>query len=176
MLSRPMQFLLGGTLIISAYTFWHEQQAPEPELESRAKPSERASGKIASGAASAVNAVQASQASSAAMADLFPKQTWVPPPPPPTKPPAPTPTPIPVAPPLPLTVTATWAEKNTLYAVVDGQGQSLVLCNRCDTLGRIQPGETLLGVYRLDSITRDMLMFTYLPLNQQQSLPTGGTP
>ena len=30
MLSRPMQFLLGGTLIISAYTFWHEQQTLEP--------------------------------------------------------------------------------------------------------------------------------------------------
>ena len=184
MLSRPILYLLGGTLAICAYLFWQEQQSAEPELDSKAKPAERASGRIASIAseASRISSAHASSASAQAaskvssLADLFPKQTWAPPPPPPTKPPAPTPTPIPVAPPLPLQVTATWAEKNTLYAVVDGQGQSMVLCNHCDTLGRIQPGDTLLGAYRLDSITRDVLTFTYLPLNQQQSLPTGGTP
>lgn len=190
MLSRPLQLLLGCTLAVTAYFYWHDQQAPEPELDSKVKPAQKTVQKIASEttsrtqsiAAGASKSSQASLASAASVvlgigiADLFPKQSWVPTPPPPTKPPPPTPTPVPVAPPLPFQVTATWKEKNALYVVVEGQGQSLVLCTKCDTLGRIQPGESLMGVYRLDKLTSDMLTFTYLPLNQQQSLPTGGTP
>lgn len=188
MLSRPLQLLLGCTLAVTGYFYWYDQQTTEPELDSKAKSAPKVIKKMASEAASRTQAVagasQSSQASSAAasvvqgigIADLFPKQSWMPTPPPPTKPPPPTPTPVPVAPALPFQATATWKEKNALYVVVEGQGQSLVLCTKCDTLGRIQPGESFMGVYRLDKLTPDMLTFTYLPLNQQQSLPTGGTP
>ncbi|WP_051534686.1 hypothetical protein [Deefgea rivuli] len=188
MLSRPLQLLLGCTLAVAAYFYWQDQQAAEPELDSLAKPASKAIQKTASEAASKTQSITASAGShtspaSAAsvvlgigIADLFPKQSWVPTPPPPTKPPPPTPTPVPVAPPLPFQVTATWKEKNALYVVIEGQGQSLVLCTKCETLGRIQPGDSLMGVYRLDKLSPDMLTFTYLPLNQQQSLSTGGTP
>nr|WP_314899631.1 hypothetical protein [uncultured Deefgea sp.] len=191
MLSRPLQIVLGLTLAVTAYFYWQESNSSaEPELESKARPMQKAIQKVASEAtkASSIAADQSSAASGAntasaasvvigiGIADLFPKQSWLPTPPPPTKPPPPTPTPVPVAPPLPFQVTATWKEKNTLYVVVEGQGQSIVLCTKCDTLGRIQPGENLLGSYRLDKLSPDMLTFTYLPLNQQQSLPTGGTP
>ncbi|QZA80676.1 hypothetical protein [Deefgea piscis] len=176
MLSRPMQYLLGATLAITAYTFWQERT--EPQLDSTAKPAARRAlaAEIRGASMPSTAASQASAtASGASIADLFPKQSWVPPPPPPTKPPPPTPTPIPVAPPLPFVVTATWLEKNSLYVVVEGQGQSIVLCSQCDTLGRVQPGESLLGNYRLDKMSSTMLTFTFLPLNQQQTLPTGGT-
>ncbi|QLG88199.1 hypothetical protein HQ393_08020 [Chitinibacter bivalviorum] len=177
MLSRPMQWLLGGTLAITAYTFWHDSQQ-EAELVSAAKPAPRVQAssvkvKLASAASSVASEV-AQQGTS--LSDLFPKQNWAPPPPKPTPVPKPTPTPVPVAPPFPLQLTSTWHEKVSDYYVLEGQGQSLVLCTRCDTLGRIQPGDTFLGVYRLDKLSRDVLTFTYLPLNQQQSLPTGGTP
>lgn len=190
MLSRPLQIVLGLTLASATYLYWQESNTDAPELESKARPAQKAIQNVASEAADkpTITASQSSAASissdaSAAslvigigIADLFPKQSWLPTPPPPTKPPPPTPTPVPVAPPLPFQVTATWKEKNTLYVVVEGQGQSIVLCTKCDTLGRIQAGETLLGSYRLDKLTADMLTFTYLPLNQQQTLSTGGTP
>lgn len=180
MLSRPMQLLLGATLAVTAYTFWQDTQQ-EAELESSARPAPRsvaseikAIGKTASSSSAVSSETSASQAMS--LSDLFPKQNWAPPPPKPTATPKPTPTPIPVAPPFPLQVTSTWHDKTSDYYVLEGQGQSLVLCNRCDTLGRIQPGDSFLGVYRLDKLSRDVITVTFLPLNQQQSLPTGGTP
>lgn len=188
MLSRPIQIALGLALAASAYVFWQDMNSTaEPELESKARPAQKAIQKMASEAAakSDVDSATSSAASDASaasvvagvgIADLFPKQSWAPPPPPTPTPGPPPPTPVPVAPPLPFQVSATWKEQNTLYVVVEAQGQSIVLCTKCDTLGRIQPGETLLGSYRLDKLTPDMLTFTYLPLNQQQSLPTGGTP
>lgn len=178
MLSRPMQWLLGATLAATAYTFWHDSQQ-EAELESSARPAPRqaASAIKSINKASIASAVAASSASAAmSLSDLFPKQSWATQPPKPTAVPKPTPTPVPVAPPFPLQITSTWHDKVSDYYVLEGQGQSLVLCTRCDTLGRIQPGETFLGVYRLDKLSRDVLTITYLPLNQQQSLPTGGTP
>ncbi|MBM5572284.1 MULTISPECIES: hypothetical protein [Deefgea] len=192
MLSRPIQIALGVALAATAYVYWQDSSTAEPELESKARPAQKSIKKMASEAAgqAVLNAASSSAASAAStavasaasvtagigIADLFPKQSWAPPPPPTPTPGPPPPTPVPVAPPLPFQVTATWKEKNTLYVVVEGQGQSIVLCTKCDTLGRIQPGETLLGSYRLDKLTPDLLTFTYLPLNQQQSLPTGGTP
>ncbi|WP_348944370.1 hypothetical protein ABHF33_13120 [Chitinibacter sp. FCG-7] len=180
MLSRPMQFVLGGTLALTAYTFWSDSQH-EAELESTARPVPRS---IASAIKQSTIASEASAASSIAssaseamsLSDLFPKQNWAPPPPKPTAVPKPTPTPVPVAPPFPLQITSTWHDKVSDYYVLEGQGQSLVFCSRCDTLGRIQPGDSFMGVYRLDKLSRDVLTITYLPLNQQQSLPTGGTP
>jgi hypothetical protein len=183
MLSRPIQIVLGLTLVAAAYVFWQDSSTNEPELESKVRPAQKAIQNMASEAAArplidsaASDASEASVVTGIGIADLFPKQSWVPPPPPTPTPGPPPPTPVPVAPPLPFQITATWKENNTLYVVVEGQGQSIVLCTKCDTLGRIQPGETLLGNYRLDKLTPDMLTFTYLPLNQQQSLPTGGTP
>ncbi len=184
MLSRPLQIVLGLTLATAAYLYWQESNTEAPELDSKARPAQKSIQKVASEAASkpAIATDQSSAASAASVvtgigiADLFPKQSWVPPPPPTPTPAPPPPTPVPVAPPLPFQVAATWKENNTLYVVVEGQGQSIVLCTKCDTLGRIQPGESLLGSYRLDKLTTDMMTFTYLPLNQQQSLPTGGTP
>lgn len=71
---------------------------------------------------------------------------------------------------------ASWHENGADQYFVEAQGQQIVLCTSCNSMGRVRPGDTLLGVYRLDKISRDMLHFTYLPLNQQQQLPTGGTP
>ncbi len=191
MLSRPLQLLLGCTVAVTAYFYWQEQSAT-PDLEST-KPPQKTIQKMTIDVASPIPAsatgigkldridpmVAAPIFANAQIINLFPKQSWLPPPPPPP-PPAklqpPTPTPVPVAPALPFLVTATWTEKNTLYVVVEAQDQSFVLCTKCDTVGRIQPGDSVMGVYRLDKLSPDMLMFTYLPLNQQQSLSTGGTP
>ena len=37
----------------------------------------------------------------------------------------------------------------------------------------VKPGDTFEGNYRLDAFQGNMLTFTYLPLQQQQTLPVG---
>lgn len=174
MLSRPLVIALVITGGLSFYAWWKDSQESEPELDARP----RSTAPRASTAAQAVpsHAVQASAAgtaASAAMVNLFPRQNWAPPP---TPTPAPPPPPPPTAPPLPFVMVASWHENGADQYFVEAQGQQIVLCTSCNSMGRVRPGDTLLGVYRLDKISRDMLHFTYLPLNQQQQLPTGGTP
>jgi hypothetical protein len=43
-------------------------------------------------------------------------------------------------------------------------------------LGRVQKGEVLLGSWRVDQFTRQQIILTFLPLNQQQVLSLGATP
>ncbi|GAA5783952.1 hypothetical protein GCM10007860_09010 [Chitiniphilus shinanonensis] len=175
MLSRPVMLVLAVAVGLVGYTWYQERQ--EAPAEAPARPAARTPAKAPTASdASAASEPAAANASQAKSANLFPAQTWAPPPPPPPTPGPPTPTPVPVAPPLPFSVIGSWHERGNDQIVVEASGQQFVLCRRCDSLGRIQQGETLLGVYRVDDISRDAILFTYLPLNQQQSLPVGGTP
>lgn len=92
-------------------------------------------------------------------ADLFPKQTWVPPPPKP-KPYVAPPPPPPQPPPLPFRYLGRWVDggKETLFLV---QGEQPV---------PIQTGQELPGGWRVDEITNRTVVFTYLPLNMQSIL------
>ncbi|UXY16809.1 hypothetical protein N8I74_07260 [Chitiniphilus purpureus] len=177
MLSRPVLALLAGALLLMAYAWYQEQQASE---EAAAAPRRAATGQIGQPVPSPTPARSAepaaTEASQAQGFNLFAQQTWAPPPPPPPPPAKPTPTPVPVAPPLPFVVVGSWHERGADQIIIEANGQQFVLCRRCEALGRIQPGETLLGVYRVDDITRDAITLTFMPLNQQQTLPVGGTP
>jgi hypothetical protein len=73
-------------------------------------------------------------------------------------------------------VVSTWHEGSTDYVVLEANGQQMVVCQSCNALGRVQKGETLLGTWRVDQVTRQQIVFTFLPLNQQQVLPLGATP
>jgi hypothetical protein len=96
-------------------------------------------------------------------ANLFPTQTWVPPPPPP-KPYIPLPPPPPRPPPLPFKYLGRWVDdgQETLFLAV---GEEPIL---------VQPGQVLLGKWRVDQITERTVVFTYLPLDMQSIL--GFTP
>ncbi|WP_255989774.1 hypothetical protein [Chitinolyticbacter albus] len=176
MLSRPVIVLLVASLAIMGYYWIQDQQAGDDPVQAAPR---RAAGEItrdtAAPAASGASAASV-VAASAVLANLFPAQSWAPPPPPTPTPGPPPPTPVPVAPPLPFVVAGSWHDRGVDQIVVEAAGQQFVLCQRCDALGRIQQGETLLGSYRLDSVNRDAIVFTYMPLNQQQTLPVGGTP
>lgn len=93
----------------------------------------------------------------AMQANLFPKQSWVPPPPPPPKPPPPPP---PSPPTLPFKYLGRWVEggKQTLYLM---QGEQPI---------SIQTGQVLSGSWRVDEITDRIVVFTYLPLDMQSTL------
>ena len=94
---------------------------------------------------------------------LFESQNWLPPPPKPTpaerakaaRPPPP------VAPPLPYTFAG--------RLVHDGK-LSLLLA-KGDEVIPIKEGETLDGVYKVESITQTQITLVYLPLNQKQTIP-----
>ncbi|WP_051710040.1 hypothetical protein [Andreprevotia chitinilytica] len=199
MLSRPLQIVLAITLVLVGYSWWKSHDEEQPQLQTRARSgrlapaSVPAAEEIASEAAEAATGTASGVASSASRTarsvvsktksasdasevSLFPKQTWAPTPPPPPPPAKPTPTPVPVAPPLPFNIVATWHTKGVDEIVLEAGGQQYVVCTRCEALGRVQQGETLLGVYRVEQVTRQQIVFTFMPLNQQQVLPIGGTP
>ncbi|WP_432719475.1 hypothetical protein R0381_000397 [Jeongeupia wiesaeckerbachi] len=179
MLSRPLKIVLAVTVLLTGYTIWKDGgDAPAENDVAARKPRSMPAREIASEASSVARVLvaRASAASEASAVNLFPKQTWAPPPPPPPPPAKPTPTPVPVAPPLPFQVVSTWHERGTDYVVLQAGNDQYVVCNRCDALGRIQQGETLLGTWRVDKVGRDVVAFTFMPLNQQQMLPIGGTP
>ncbi|WP_028454220.1 hypothetical protein [Chitinilyticum litopenaei] len=182
MLSRPLQLVLLITAGLVGYTWWQEKQhdeaAAELETPARRAPKRAEAPPRAASAASAASAAAIQKGSpvasaASAVVNLFPRQTWAPPP---TPTPVPPPPPPPSAPPLPFVMAASWHENGIDQFIVEAQGQQFVLCEQCNSVGRIRPGDTVLGVYRLDRVSRDLIVFTYLPLNQQQQLPTGGTP
>jgi len=72
--------------------------------------------------------------------------------------------PPPTAPPLPFTAVGAIQGKRI------GNGQQQAFIQHGDALTIIQKGDTVAGNYRVDDITTDSVMFTYLPLGQKQSL------
>ena len=92
-------------------------------------------------------------------ANLFPRQTWVPPPPPP-KPSIPPPPPPPKPPPLPFKYMGRWVEG----------GQLTVLLLQGEQPIPIQAGQVLQGNWRVDEVSDRQVVFTYLPLDMQSAL------
>jgi hypothetical protein len=93
---------------------------------------------------------------------IFESQTWQPPPPPePQVKVKPAPPPPPTAPPLP-------------YAFVGRlihDGQLSMLLAKGDEVIPIRQGQTIDGIYRVESITDKQITLVYLPLNQTQTIP-----
>ena len=92
-------------------------------------------------------------------ANLFPRQTWVPPPPPP-KPYVPPPPPPPKPPPLPFKYLGRWVDAGQLTVFLV-QGEQPIA---------VQVGQVLPGSWRVDEISDRQVVFTYLPLDMQSTL------
>jgi hypothetical protein len=82
------------------------------------------------------------------------------------KQPPPPPPPPPMAPPLPL---------QYLGRMLDGSVAQLFVSYNGDNLA-LKPGDTVAGSYRLDSIFNNRAVFTYIPLNQTQTMIFGERP
>ncbi|MBI2319911.1 MAG: hypothetical protein HYU75_23665 [Betaproteobacteria bacterium] len=91
-----------------------------------------------------------------AIADLFPRQSWLPPP---SAPAAQKPS----APPLPFSYGGRYTEGDKVF----------IFLNEGTQVHTARQGETVKGSYRIDRIGDAEITFTYLPLGEQQSLPTG---
>lgn len=92
-------------------------------------------------------------------APLFSTHTWEPPPPK-VKAGPPPPPPKPVAPPLPYTFAGRMLQDGKVY----------VFLARGDTVITAKQGDTVDGIYRVDSISETEVALTYVPLGQKQSL------
>lgn len=93
---------------------------------------------------------------------LFGNQSWTPPPAPPPKPSAPPP---PTAPALPYTFLGKKLEDGS-WEVYLGRGDNTLIVHEKTEID---------ATYRVESIKPPTLTLTYLPLNQMQTMPIGGT-
>lgn len=98
--------------------------------------------------------------------NLFAPHSWYVAPPPPPPQPAPQ-AQQPVAPPLPFTVIGTYAEEG---------GSTVYFLQQGDRVHDARAGDVIDGTYAVNGESGGMLMLTYLPLDQQQSLQVGPTP
>jgi hypothetical protein len=93
-----------------------------------------------------------------AQTPLFESRSWQPPPPKAGPPPPPA---APTAPPLPFTFAGKLIQ----------DGRVSVLLSRGDSVIPVQQGETVDGIYKVESITDAEVTLVYLPLGQRQTLP-----
>jgi hypothetical protein len=94
------------------------------------------------------------------MQDVFKAKSWYVPPPPPK----PTPPPPPAPPPLPFKYLGKLLDDGKLTVFISNQDKNYA----------VKAGDTLEGAYRVDSVEAQRVLFTYLPLNMQQTLVIGG--
>jgi hypothetical protein len=141
-----------------AAAFWPGREDNDAVVETvrRVDKSARAPTPAAVGDSAPRRAPAAHERLTRMQADLFPRQTWVPPPPPP----APVVLPPPAPPPLPFKYLGRWVEagQQTLFLM---QGEQPIA---------VQPGLVLSGNWRVDEITERTVVFTYLPLDMQSTL------
>lgn len=95
--------------------------------------------------------------------DLFPALSWTPPPPPPPPPAKPPP---PMAPPVPFVYFGKKLEGGQWEAYL-GRGEEVFI---------VREGMALDGTYQVKSINPPTLTLVYLPLQQSQTIPIGGSP
>ena len=95
-----------------------------------------------------------------AVSDLFATKSWYVPPPPPK----PLPPPPPSPPPMPYAYMGKLVEDGQLTVFLTKQDRNYV----------VKVGETLDGMYKIESVTPVMMTMVYLPLNMKQTLMIGG--
>lgn len=95
--------------------------------------------------------------------NAFPKRDWTPPPPPPPPAPPPPPPAPPQAPPLPFSF---------LGKIIEGKQWTVFLAQQ-DRTHAVVAGDMIGHEYKVYSIAPPMMILTYLPLKQTQSLPIG---
>ena len=159
------QRLLAAALIVTLVAaFWPAREDDEVEVVESSRPAGERTAPGSAGVSAGGSAPDAKPAAGVRLAkmqaNLFPRQTWVPPPPPPRPAPPPPPPPPPKPPPLPYKYLGRWVENGqmTVFLV---QGEQPVAA---------QPGQVLSGGWRVDEVSERRVVFTYLPLDMQTTL------
>jgi hypothetical protein len=152
--------LLAATLVAVVWVDEQPDQAPVPVAEARKNKTGVKSVK-AQNLRLALEKIQRTHSDEAEQVqDVFKAKSWYVPPPPPK----PAPPPPPAPPPLPFTYMGKLLE----------DGKLTVFINHQDRNYAVKAGDTIEGSYRVDKVEDQSVLFTYLPLNMQQTLVIGG--
>lgn len=161
---RRRGIVLGGLLTATlAAVAWVSQQAEDEPLAVAAPMKQKPAAKAAAGGSHlALEKLQRTRAAEdkPAVEDVFQAKSWYVPPPPPK----PVPPPPPAPPPLPFIYMGKLLEGDKLTVFLTKQNQPYA----------VKAGDTLDGAYRVESVNARHVIFTYLPLNMQQTLTLGG--
>ena len=163
--SRQRGLLLGALLTATlAATVWVSQQAEDEVVVVNAPMKQKSAPKktLPTDSHIALEKLQRSrtEAEKPRVDDVFQAKSWYVPPPPPK----PVPPPPPAPPPLPFIYMGKLMEGDKLTVFLTKQDRHYA----------VKAGETLDGAYRIESVTAQQVIFTYLPLNMQQTLTLGG--
>ena len=159
---RTRWILLGGALTATlAAVMWVREPEPVVVVVAPAKGKTTRISGVTTGTHLALEKLHQRESGAAPkIEDVFqPKSWYVPPPPPKAGPPPP-----PAPPPLPFTYMGKLQEDGRLTVFLTQQDRNYA----------VKTGDTLDGVYRVDSVEAQRVVFTYLPLNMQQTLAIGG--
>lgn len=158
-MNTRQRWLAAALVAALVATFWPAGEEPV-EVAARKRPPRALPAVVPDRIASDASTRPAASASAERLprmqANLFPRQTWVPPP----KPYIPPPPPPPKPPPLPFKYLGRWVDGGRLTVFLV-QGEQPV---------PIEPGQVLSGSWRVDEITARSVVFTYLPLDMQSTL------
>lgn len=160
--ARTRWILLGGALTATlAAIVWVREPEPVAVVVAPAKDkAARRSGVTTSAHLALEKLRQRESGAGAKIEDVFQSKSWYVPPPPPKAVPPPPPAP----PPLPFSYMGKLQE----------EGRLTVFLTKQDRNYAVKAGDTLDGAYRVDSVEAQRVVFTYLPLNMQQTLAIGG--
>lgn len=161
---RQRGIVLGALLIATlGAAVWLNQQTEDEPVAAAAPAKQKSAAKLAAGSAHiALEKLQRTRKGDdkAATEDVFQAKSWYVPPPPPK----PVPPPPPAPPPLPFIYMGKLLEEDKLTVFLSKQDRHYA----------VKAGDTLDGAYRVESVNAQQVIFTYLPLNMQQTLSLGG--
>lgn len=164
--ARTRRILLGSALAATlAAVAWVHEQTPDEPMDAPLVPAARKTAERSTAASDSRLALEklhrdASAGDTAQIKDIFQAKSWYVPPPPPK----PGPPPPPAPPPLPFSYMGKLLEDGKLTVFLTQQDRNYA----------VKAGDTLDGNYRVDAVDAQRVVFTYLPLNMQQTLAIGG--
>lgn len=160
--ARTRWILLGGALTATlAAVIWVREPEPAAMVVAPVKDKTARRSDVSPSAHLDLEKLhQRESGATAKIEDVFQSQSWYVPPPPPKA----GPRPLPAPPPLPFTYMGKLQE----------EGRLTVFLTKQDRNYAVKAGDTLDGAYRVDSVEAQRVVFTYLPLNMQQTLSIGG--
>jgi hypothetical protein len=163
-ISARNRWLILGSLLTATLVamVWVEEQAGEETISVAEPRKSQAGEKTAQAKASRLNLdkLQRSRDEEEQIQDVFKAKSWYVPPPPPK----PEPPPPPAPPPLPFKYMGKLLDDGKLTVFVTKQDRNYA----------VKAGDTIEGAYRVESVEAQRVLFTYLPLNMQQTLVIGG--
>lgn len=163
MSARNRWLILGSLLTATLVAMvWVDEQTGEETVAVAEPKKSRAGEKTAQPKSSRLDLqkLQRSRDEEEQIQDLFKAKSWYVPPPPPK----PEPPPPPAPPPLPF---------KYMGKLLD-DGKLTVFMTKQDRNYAVKAGDTIEGAYRVESVDAQRVLFTYLPLNMQQTLVIGG--